>query len=174
MDVTHVARIDAIARQLHAVAKFLDGVHNDASAQWKMYRVAQVKSYVTTFPVPPPFNVPVLFVVAVCRATARIARCCSGEGERPDDDEGGHEELSRNQHFKTPFSTGVSASVVTPSPSNPAERSPRRRKGSSQMVMPSLMIFLPISSRKNDVPRAIEVPVIAPAKWPNSEAETRG
>ena len=33
MDVTHVARIDAIARQLHAVAKFLDGVHNDVSAE---------------------------------------------------------------------------------------------------------------------------------------------
>ena len=28
MDATHAARVDAIARQLHRVAKFLDGVHN--------------------------------------------------------------------------------------------------------------------------------------------------
>ena len=28
MDATHAARVDAIAHQLHRVAKFLDGVHN--------------------------------------------------------------------------------------------------------------------------------------------------
>ena len=54
------------------IAMFNDtyqSVHNDADAQWKMYRVAQVKSYVQTFPVPPPFNIP-----THCRRDERPSR----------------------------------------------------------------------------------------------------
>ena len=81
---------------------------------------------------------------------------------------------SSTQLLSTPSSTSASFAVRVPSPSNGRLRRPRGRHGSSVTRRPRGRMRVPMRSLRNEVPRATDAPLSAPARWESRLPETRG